>query len=174
VILYKIKLPDLIIKEIKIWKNECDKIKNSPLKHLKEHDNIGTKTNDYQCSVPEHLIASSFWLPFTLRKCAELFGGTHRDYYVRKWDGHFDGYDVWINYSYKGNYNPVHNHAGKISGVIYLQNEDYTIFVEPEYKHKGELGDMILFPSNTLHKVEKQQKEYERITFAFNINCNNN
>jgi hypothetical protein len=26
-----------------------------------------------------------------------------------------------------------------------------------------------LFPANTLHGVDKQTKEYERITFAFNI-----
>ena len=29
---------------------------------------------------------------------------------------------------------------------------------------------MLLFPSNTLHKVDVQKKDYERITFAFNIN----
>ena len=34
----------------------------------------------------------------------------------------------------------------------------------------GERGDMILFPSQVLHGVEKQKKDYERITFAFNIN----
>jgi len=140
-----------------------------PLKKLKEHDNYGTQTNDYQCNVPSYLIADSFWLAFTLRSCAKIFGGEHRNYSIRNWDGHFDGYDIWINYSYKGNYNPIHNHAGKISGVIYLNNEDETIFTESKYRYKGEKGDMILFPASTLHGVDKQTKEYERITFAFNI-----
>jgi len=116
------------------------------------------------------LVESSYWLPFTLRNCARLFGGSHRNYYIRKWDGHFDGYDIWINYSYKGNYNPTHSHAGNISGVIYLNNEDYTIFPNLNYKYQGNRGDMILFPSDTLHSVDKQVKDYERITFAFNIN----
>jgi hypothetical protein len=168
-VIHKLRLPDEVITEIENWKVECDKIKNSPLKGLKEHDNIGTKTNAYQCSVPSSLIADSYWLAFTLRACAELFGGDHRNYFMRKWDGHFDGYDIWINYSYKGNYNPTHNHAGRISGVIYLNNEDETIFTESKYRYKGKKGDMILFPANTLHGVDKQTKEYERITFAFNI-----
>ena len=169
--IYDLKLPHEIINELEEWKLVCDKIKNSPLKDLKEHDNLGTKTNSYQTSVPIHLIESSYWLPFTLRNCAKLFGGNHRNYFLRKWDGHFDGYDVWINYSYKGNYNPTHNHAGAISGVIYLQNDkDETIFVDNNYKYVGNRGDMILFPSNTKHKVDVQEKDYERITFAFNIN----
>ena len=58
-----------------------------------------------------------------------------RNYFIKKWDGHFDGYDVWINYSYKGNYNPPHAHSGAISGIIYLQNnKDETIFINNNYK----------------------------------------
>jgi len=167
---FNIKLPNEIVKEIEIWKIECDKIKNSPLGYLKKHENIGSETNNFQTSIPTNLVESSYWLPFTLRNCARLFGGSHRNYYIRKWDGHFDGYDIWINYSYKGNYNPTHSHAGNISGVIYLNNEDYTIFPNLNYKYQGNRGDMILFPSDTLHSVDKQVKDYERITFAFNIN----
>ena len=29
---------------------------------------------------------------------------------------------------------------------------------------------MLLFPADALHKVNVQKKDYERITFAFNIN----
>ena len=169
-ILKSIKLPPEIIEEIKIWKKECDIIKNSPLSYLKKHENTGSETNYFQTSVPSNLIEKSYWLPFTLRKCAELYGGNHRDYFIRKWDGHFDGYDVWINYSYKNNFNPLHSHAGKVSGVIYLNNEDCTLFPNLHLKFKGNEGDMILFPSNTTHGVDKQKKDYERITFAFNIN----
>jgi|TARA_E500000318_G_C3499217_1_gene187669 hypothetical protein len=166
----KLNLPIPIVEELKLWKKHCDIIKNSPLSYLKSHDNVGTKTNNYQTSVPVHLIESSYWLPFTLRSCAQFYGGSHRDYYLRKHDGHFDGYDIWINYSYKGNSNPAHAHAGNISGVIYLENEDNTIFPNLDFKFKGKQGDMILFSSDTLHMVDPQEKEYERITFAFNIN----
>ena len=102
-----------------------------------------------------------------------MYGGTHRDFYLRKHEGHFDGYDIWINYSYKGNFNPEHKHAGDISGVIYLENIDETIFPNLDFKFKGNPGDMILFPSDTLHMVKQQEEEYERITFAFNLNIRN-
>ena len=164
-------LPKDILSEIDQWKTECDKIKNSPLKLLKQHDNVGTHTNDFQVSVPIFLIENSYWLAYTLRICASVFGGDHRNYYIRKWDGHFDGYDIWINYAYKDNYNPEHNHAGFLSGVIYYENRnDPTIFTENNFHYYGKKGHMILFLSNQMHKVEKQKEEYERITFAFNIN----
>ena len=166
-------LPPDIIKELKTWKKACDEIRNSPLGYLKSHDNIGTRTNNYQTSVPVHLIESSYWLPFTLRLCAQLYGGTHRDFYLRKHEGHFDGYDIWINYSYKGNFNPEHKHAGDISGVIYLENIDETIFPNLDFKFRGNPGDMILFPSDTHHMVRQQEEDYERITFAFNLNIKN-
>ncbi len=119
------------------------------------------------------LISSSYWLAFTLRSCAELFGGNHRDYFIRKWYGHFDNYDIWINYSYKGNYNPVHHHSGFLSGIIYYSNQDNTIFTENNFQYRGEKGDMLLFPSTTPHQVNVQEKDYERVTFAFNINRSN-
>tara|TARA_R100001480_G_scaffold149835_1_gene149977 strand:+ start:404 stop:934 length:531 start_codon:yes stop_codon:yes gene_type:complete len=166
-------LPVEIIEEIEHWKTECDKIKNHKLSHLKFHENVGATTNYYQTGVPENLISSSYWLAYTLRSCADLFGGEHRDYFIGKWEGHFDNYDIWINYSYKGNYNPEHYHTGFLSGIIYFNNQDDTIFTKNNFKYKGEKGDMLLFPSNTFHQVNVQEKDYERITFAFNINRRN-
>ena len=29
---------------------------------------------------------------------------------------------------------------------------------------------MIIFPSQLMHKVNKQKEDYERVTFAFNVN----
>jgi hypothetical protein len=165
-----LQIPTEIIDELENWKKECDKIKNHKLSDLKSHDNVGTSTNYYQTSVPENLISSSYWLAFTLRSCAKLFLGSHRDYFIRKWDGHFDNYDVWINYSYKGNYNPKHKHSGFLSGIIYLNNQEDTVFPNNNFKYRGEKGDMLLFPSDTLHQVNVQEKDYERVTFAFNIN----
>jgi len=164
------KLPKLIIKELEVWKKECDKIKNHPLSYLKEHDNAGSKTNYYQTSVPTYLIENSYWLAYIIRLSGIVTKEDNRSFFIRKWNGHFDNYDVWINYSYMGNYNPTHSHSGTLSGVIYLQNEDETIFTDNNYRYKGNKGDMLIFPSSTLHKVDVQQKDYERITFAFNIN----
>jgi hypothetical protein len=169
-------LPKEIQQEINFWIEECKKIKNHPLAELKSHENVaylsmdGKKHNSYQCSVPTHLIENSFWLAYTLRVCASYWGGNHRDYKVRKWEGHFDGYDIWANFAYRGDDNPIHNHAGNISGVIYVQNFGHpTIFPKHNTEYIGKNGTMILFPSNTLHYVNPQQINEERITIAFNI-----
>ena len=166
-----LKLPDSIIEELDLWKEECDKIKKHPLFKLKLHENVGSETNSYQVSIPNILIENSYWLAFVLRLCGLLTNENHRNFFIRQWNGHFDGYDVWINYSYKGNSNPEHNHSGFLSGVIYLNNKnDATHFVKDNITFVGEQGDMILFPSDLKHKVETQKEQYERITFAFNIN----
>ena len=167
------KLPKQILKEISCWKKECDKIKKHPLSFLRLHENTGSKTNNYQVSVPSKLIEDSYWLSYVIRLSALLTNEQHRKFFIRKWDGHFDGYDVWINYSYKNNSNCEHNHAGFFSGVIFLNNKkDETIFPEEKFNFIGKKGDMIMFPSSLKHKVNKQKEEYERITFAFNINKN--
>ena len=166
----KVKLPYEIVQELKKWKLSCDLIKNHPLSYLKKHENLGSNFNHYQVSVPSNLIENSFWLAYTLRLCGDLFDCNHREFYLAKWKGHFDGYDLWINYSYKGNSNPLHIHNGFLSGVIYLNNQnDVTIFPSENCEVDGQEGDMILFSSNLQHMVNEQQKDYERVTFAFNI-----
>ncbi len=181
--IYTFKLPKEICKELDSWEMACKKIKNHPLSELKSHENIGydpddvfgsgneTTFNTYQCGIPPELIENSFWLGYTLRFCSFLYGGNHRNYFMRKWDGHFDGYDIWTNFSYKGNENPIHDHPGAISGVIYHKNHKHPIFF-PEYnsEYEGTNGTMILFPSKVFHNVEIQKSDKERITFAFNIN----
>tara|TARA_Y100000401_G_scaffold50793_1_gene39699 strand:- start:248 stop:799 length:552 start_codon:yes stop_codon:yes gene_type:complete len=165
------KLPKEILKEISGWKKECDKIKKHPLSFLKLHENIGSKTNNYQVSIPSRLIEDSYWLAYVMRLCGIVTQKNHRQFFLRKWNGHFDGYDVWINYAYKGNSNPKHNHGGFLSGVIFLNNKkDATIFSEENFSFIGKKGDMIMFPSLLKHKVNKQKERYERTTFAFNIN----
>jgi len=164
------KLPEPIIEELEEWKLECDKIKKHPLASLKTHDNRGTKSNNFQVSVPSNLIYKSYWLPFTLRACAAWLGKDHRSLYLRKWEGHFDGLDIWINYAYRDNYNPPHIHAGFLSGVIYYSNEnDLTLFNDGKIKFNGIKGDMIVFDSNLEHCVQPQKENYERVTFAFNL-----
>jgi len=167
--IYLCQMPKEIIQEIEEWKLACDEIKNHKLGHLRSHENVGTLGNAYQCSVPENLIKKSYWLPYTLRSASKIYKVHHRSLKIMEWTGHFDSLDVWINYSYKGNFNPRHIHAGFLSGVIYLNNEDYTHFPKLNYRFKGSKGDMIIFPSTTDHEVHKQKKDYERITFAFNI-----
>ena len=175
------EIPDIIWGEIKSWVKESKRIKNHPLAELKAHENVGyldfgtgEKNNSYQCSIPPHLIDQSYWLPWVLRLCAEHWGvgenNHHRRFKLRKWEGHFDGYDLWTNFSYKGDKNPLHNHAGWLSGVIYYQNHEHpTIFPNQNMGYEGKNKTMILFPSSVGHLVEEQTVNKERITLAFNI-----
>jgi len=170
-------IPPLIMDEITEWVNESKRIKSSPLAALKGHENVGYLAKDgkahnsYQCSIPPNLIEKSFWLAWVLRLVAKYSENkNNRGYKLRKWDGHFDGFDIWTNFSYKGDDNPSHNHAGYISGVIYYKNHNHpTIFDDYDFSYTGTDGTMILFPSDTIHHVESKIEDKERITLAFNI-----
>jgi len=174
------KIPKQIQKEIDGWINESKKLKNSPLAELKAHQNAGyndtqgesSHHNSYQCSISPRLIEESFWLAWVLRLTAKYWGAgkSHRRFRLRKWDGHFDGYDIWTNFAYKGDDNPPHNHGGLLSGVIYYKNHEHpTIFDHHGVAYEGLDGTMVMFPANTLHHVEPQTANKERITLAFNI-----
>ena len=179
------RIPPQIKKELDVWVNESKRFKNSPLADLKAHENVGyngrygrdgpsdgNKHNSYQCSISPHLVEQSFWMAWVFRLTAKYWGMgvDHRKFKLRKWDGHFDGYDIWTNFAYKGDDNPSHNHAGFLSGVIYYKNHDHpTIFDAYNIAYKGEDGTMVMFPSKVMHHVEPQTANKERITLAFNI-----
>ena len=171
-------IPKQIIKELDVWVKESRKFKDSPLADLKAHENVGYLAldgkahNSYQCSISSHLIDQSFWLAWVLRLTAKYWGmgKSHRAFSLRKWDGHFDGYDIWTNFAYKGDDNPRHNHAGFLSGVIYYKNHEHpTIFDKYECGYAGLDKTMVMFPSGTFHYVKPQTVNKERITLAFNI-----
>ena len=173
------KIPPQIMKEIGEWVKESRKFKDSPLAELKAHENVGyhlsldgKKHNSYQCSISPHLIGQSFWLAWVLRLSSKYWGAgkSNRLFKLRSWSGHFDGYDIWTNFAYKGDDNPTHNHAGFLSGIIYYKNHTHPTFFD-EYKvgYEGKDGTMVLFPSQVLHHVKPQTANKERITLAFNI-----
>ena len=175
-------IPSQIMREIDEWVKESKQIKNSPLAELKAHENVGYLNNpaykaynSYQCSISPHLVERSFWLAWVLRLSKKYWGmeKQHRNFKLRKWDGHFDGYDIWTNFAYKGDDNPSHNHAGLLSGVIYYKNHNHpTIFDGHGIGYEGWDGTMVMFPSGTYHHVEPQTVNKERITLAFNIVSN--
>ncbi len=185
---WKIDIPYQIQQEIDEWISESRAIKDSPLRELKAHQNVGYKGvpfrdgvvdgidhNTYQCSVSTHLIEKSFWMAWVLRLTAKYFGNLEtgrdtRNFRLRKWDGHFDGYDIWTNFSYKGDDNPVHNHAGFVAGVMYYQNHGHpTIFNEYDCGYRGDNGTMLMWPADAQHYVVEQTSDDERITLAFNV-----
>ena len=171
-------IPKQIQKELDGWIKESRKFKDHPLAALKAHENVGyltmdgKKHNSYQCSISPRLIEESFWLAWVLRLTAKYWGmgKNHREFSLRKWNGHFDSYDIWTNFAYKGDDNPTHNHAGLLSGVIYYKNHKHpTIFDQYQCGYEGLDGTMVMFPASVLHHVEPQIVNKERITLAFNI-----
>ena len=171
-------IPKQIQKELDGWIKESRKFKDHPLAALKAHENVGyltmdgKKHNSYQCSISPRLIEESFWLAWVLRLTAKYWGmgKNHREFSLRKWNGHFDSYDIWTNFAYKGDDNPTHNHAGLLSGVIYYKNHKHpTIFDQYQCGYEGLDGTMVMFPASVLHHVEPQTVNKERITLAFNI-----
>jgi len=103
--------------------------------------------------------------------------------------------NLWVVNQYSEEYNPVHYHAGHISGVGYLKvpkffhkhrknhNTDGTIdflngnkmFLNNSiYNHKPKVGDVILFPSYLMHTVYPFSTEGERRSFSFNAEIDAN
>jgi len=175
----KATMPKEILTEVREWVKECRKVKDHPLAELRSHENVGylsmdgQKHNSYQCSIPPRMVEESYWLGWVLRLTAKYYGAgkTHRDFKLRKWDGHFDGYDIWTNFAYKGDDNPEHNHAGLLSGVMYIQNDGQpTIFPKYNTTTDAKVGNMYIWPSQeAFHYVEEKKTRRERVTVAFNI-----
>ena len=180
--LMKASMPKEIFAEVKGWVKECRKIKDHPLAELKSHPNVGynyngsgVKHNTYQCSVPSRLVEESFWLIWVLKLVAKYYGKGKKYRYYRIRNHHFglsydDEYGIWINFTYEGDDNPIHNHAGFLSGIMYVQNDGQpTIFPDYNTITDAKVGTMYLWPSNGNHYIEEKKTKEERITISFNI-----
>ena len=97
---------------------------------------------------------------------------------------------LWINYMKQNDFNPLHDHKGNVSFIVYLNNVD-ELKTEKErfnmtnngpipgsimFCHNDERkyffpskGDMFIFPSNTLHLVVPYKTDIERISVSGNI-----
>jgi len=169
------QIPDEIFLEISKFVDHCRKIKDHPLGSLYNHENSGQ--NSYQISVPPPLLEQSFLFPYLI-KLGECFLKKHnvsikryqRPVRLRSNFNHYDGYDCWINFTNKGNDNPMHNHAGEFSGVIYYSNIDqYPTIFENNIEYAGREKEIILFPASLGHSVNTHNSNNERITLSFNL-----
>jgi uncharacterized protein (TIGR02466 family) len=96
--------------------------------------------------------------------------------------------NAWANISTKGDYLFPHTHPGSlISGAFYLKSSpaDNILFMDQESSlmrpsHPHEMtwnkvtyqcqpGRLLLFKSDTLHGVTRQQDEEEKIVISFNL-----
>lgn len=169
------KLPDELISELDLFVEETRKIKDHKLSFLKRHRNVGE--NSYQVSIPRNLIESSYIFSY-INYLGEYYllktKGGDIDQFIRKVslrtnEGHFDGYDFWINFCDKGSINTIHSHAGTLSGIIYYRNDIGQKTHFHDFQVDGRVGEILIFPAHLQHWVEIQHEEYERITFSFNL-----
>ena len=102
----------------------------------------------------------------------------------------------WINVQKTGEFNPLHNHAGDLSIVIYVDipeciaNENTCPNIETnmpsygkidfsflkkdttivtKYSHQPTTGELLVFPSWLLHTVYPFKSNVERISISFNV-----
>jgi len=172
------KLSSTIMNEVNGMVKWGKKIKDHPLGFMKAHHNTGTEGNAYQISVSPALLQDSFLLAYLNRMGERFISGTEhiddnklfRMVPLRYHQGHFDAYDLWLNFAYKGNFNPIHKHGGNISGVIYVKDEEDTPTIfEGEVKFHGTPGEVLMFPNTMEHRVPAKNTNKERITMAFNM-----
>jgi len=182
-LIIKVKMPDPIFDEVKGWIEPCRSVKDNEYAELLNHHNVGTGHNSYQTAVPRRLIDNSFFFGYLLN-LGQLYlhavnspiKDNPRAVHLRNYPGHYDGYDVWVNFTYKGDDNTEHNHAGSLSGIIYIKDEDCqpTNFPSIDYIHKPKEGEILLFQSHLMHSVDVKETESERITGSFNLDVFSN
>jgi len=170
------KLPKQIFEELLLFTEDRKKIKNNDLSFLFEHYNMGLNT--YQISISKPDIEKSFIMPYLISLGQFYlylnnnipFDKSHRNVLLRENINHYDGYDLWVNYTNKGDENPNHTHSGNLSGVIYIKNTKTTPTIfDNKIGIIGNPGQIVIFPSQLEHMVEKQKEDFERITMSFNL-----
>ncbi len=95
----------------------------------------------------------------------------------------------WLNYTEQNQFHHQHAHLNSIvSGTLYFNcNNDYIVFTNPQ-SYQGvkpkikeyniwnsntwsipvQTGQLIMFPSSTIHEVETKKNNHTRISLSFN------
>ena len=106
------------------------------------------------------------------------------------------GPGAWINYQQPGEFNPIHNHTGKLSAVIYIDvpeciAEENAVMADTSgspsagkihwvygsmdyatdynYAHQPVTGELFIFPAGLPHIVYPFKSDVERISMSFNV-----
>ena len=101
--------------------------------------------------------------------------------------------EPWINFQKAGEFNPIHNHSGVLSAVIYIDmpeeletenmhntnkpsagqidfiSGDPGRFSPTMYTYLPKTGDVLFFPAQLMHTVYPFRSDVERISLSFNV-----
>jgi len=88
----------------------------------------------------------------------------------------FEGFikKSWVNIYEKGFYQEFHNHKDEIAkyicGVVYFtpMSSSIEFGIEERIEHKPEVGDILIFNDDQLHRVLPHKDSDLRISLAFN------
>lgn len=84
--------------------------------------------------------------------------------------------DAWANICSYKNKIDRHDHAGTSAfcGILYLTEDGPgTFFDQYKFTVKEKIGKFVLFHPSVTHEVKPIDKDIERVTVAFNIDCVN-
>lgn len=107
------------------------------------------------------------------------------------------GKGPWINFQKAGEFNPIHNHTGALSAVLYIdipeciaEENKQTYFsnapsagmiswifggavdmlgTDYHYTHQPVTGELFIFPAALQHAVYPYKSDVERISMSFNV-----
>ena len=168
-------IPNFILDDINLFVKECRKYSNHPYGFFKHMvNNIFNGENVSNIFVPFSLVNSSLfysYLFFLGNEYVSRSNNIKKEIHLKRLQyGPHDTYDLWVNFTKKNLSSANHNHSGLISGIIFVSNpEKISTIFNNDFHYIGNPGEILLFPSETLHKVAGQNTDKERITLSFNL-----
>lgn len=122
----------------------------------------------------------------------ELFNTYYKDNILKAYEDNFEITTSWATKTIRGSYGQFHQHSNSMySGVFYFEDahtpiefESYNIFprqlslTEPKewnvwnsktWNFQPKKNQLLLFPSYLYHKIDRNYKDPERISVAFNL-----
>ena len=133
--------------------------------------------NTHQCLLEYHVAQST-----GLEEVILLLGHEYLNKYNLNCD--LKLLDCWINICKQSDYNPIHQHGGLLSGIIYIQcpptindTDGHTQFIfgqEMQFGNnlltiKPESATLLLFPSWLMHTAYPTKSMFKRTTISFNL-----
>ena len=182
--IWQTTLSDSIIQDLL---EEGDAVRNN--RQFNAESDLAMNTHDEWNYTPDFIK----WFSQAIRGKFDEFmqiWGKHQGQTYNKWLSYWYIDNLWVNYMQQHDCNPLHDHTGTISFIIYL-NDVPELKTEKQrlnltnngpipgsvmFTHNDERkeffpskGHFYLFPSNTLHMVIPYKSDVTRISVSGNI-----
>lgn len=146
------------------------------------HKLVATMKHEYELAFCQE--DSQFFMDFLVGKVKEYYKKTSINNCSNIISAQFR--PPWINYTYAGDFNPMHIHTAELSYIIYVDipdniREEYKgshnqirgiiefMYNNSQIQMAPKTGDMFIFPSEVYHSVYPFEGEGCRISVAGNI-----